>query len=173
MTETAKPYSHEPVGLLRRMACWMYDGLLALSALMLTTLLVTVATGLTVEHPLYPAYVLLILGVAFLYFGWFWTHSGITLAMQTWRVRLVGFDGYRVTWVQAMRRFVLAMSQWMLLLGGLQAWRTGLWPVALVVAVIVVAGLVWTLMHPQKFMLHDRWSGTRLIRLPDHKAGQV
>ncbi|WP_200176078.1 RDD family protein [Ectothiorhodospira shaposhnikovii] len=169
MTDAQTPAPLQPIGILRRLACLIYESMLLLAVLMLTALGATLLTGLTEEHPLFPLFTLFILCVTFLYFGWFWTRGGVSLAMQTWRIQLVGRRGQAVTWMHAMRRFLVALLQWVVILAGLQAWRTGLWPVALGVLVAVAAGLIWTWRHPQKLMLHDLLSDTRLVRLPDHK----
>lgn len=183
MSDTRDAAVARPVGLLRRFACMLYDGLLAFAALMLTTLAMTVVTNLlaaglgipglalSVEHPLYPVFSLLLLGVAYAYFGWFWTHGGVTLGMQTWHIRLVGHDGRRVTWWLALRRFLVALGQWILVLAGTQAWRLDLWPVAIAAGLIILAGLAWSWFHPHKLMLHDVLSGTRLIRIPEYRKG--
>ncbi|EHQ52016.1 RDD domain containing protein [Ectothiorhodospira sp. PHS-1] len=173
MTDAQTSAPLQPIGILRRLACIIYESMLLLAVLMLTALGATLLTGINEEHPLFPLFTLFTLCVAFLYFGWFWTRGGVSLAMQTWRIQLVGRRGQAVTWMHAMRRFLVALLQWVVILVGLQAWRTGLWPVALGVLVVVAAGLVWTWRHPQKLMLHDLLSDTRLVRLPDHKKTGV
>ncbi|SFM35694.1 Uncharacterized membrane protein YckC, RDD family [Ectothiorhodospira mobilis] len=161
-----------PVGLLRRLGCMAYDGIMVLAVLLLVTLGVSIFGGITPEHPWYPAYVLLVGLSAFLYYGWFWTHGGISLPMQTWRVRLVSRSGGAVTWLQSLSRFTVALAQWVLVLWGIRLWNTGQVPMAAGVGAVVLAGLVWTVLHPQKLMLHDLLSGTRLIRLgPDRSGG--
>ncbi|HMM74017.1 MAG TPA: RDD family protein [Rhodocyclaceae bacterium] len=85
-----------------------------------------------------------VLGVLFVYFAAFWLRSGQTLAMKTWRVRLVRADGARVTPKQAVLRFGLALAG--LALAGLGFW--------------------WALVDRDRQFLHDRLLGTRLIRVP-------
>ena len=69
------------------------------------------------------------------YFLWSWLRGGQTLAMKTWRLRLVG-----VTPRTALLRFVLA-------------------------CVLVPTGIsiVWALFDRDKQFLHDRLAGTRLV----------
>ena len=74
------------------------------------------------------------------YFTWFWTHGGQTLAMKTWRIRLVAADGGAVSPGQAILRFVLC------------------WPSLLLAGV----GLLWALVDRDRQFLHDRLAGTRL-----------
>ncbi|MBK1692523.1 RDD family protein [Ectothiorhodospira mobilis] len=172
MNDSAPAPHPAPVGLLRRLGCIVYDGIMVLAVLLLVTLVVSIFGGITPEHPWYPAYVFLVALSAFLYYGWFWTHGGISLPMQTWRMRLVSRSGGRVTWLQSLARFGTGLAQWVLVLWGLRLWSGGNGPMAAGVAAVVLAGLAWTLLHPQKLMLHDLLSGTRLIRLgPDRSGG--
>lgn len=173
MNDSTQRSNPAPVGLLRRLGCIVYDGLMVLAVLMLVTLMVSIFGGITPDHPWYPAYTFLVGLSAFLYYGWFWTHGGISLPMQTWRVRLVDPRGRPVTWLQALRRYLVALAQWILIFWGLKAWGAGNLPVAAGVGLVVLAGLAWTVFHPQKLMLHDLLSGTRLIRLPPDRSGGI
>jgi uncharacterized RDD family membrane protein YckC len=83
-------------------------------------------------------------GVLFAYFSAFWMRSGQTLAMKTWRIRLVRLDGGRLTLQQSALRFALALAG--LLLAG--------------------AGFWWALFDRDRQFLHDRLAGTRLVRVP-------
>ena len=42
------------------------------------------------------------------YFIWFWSHGGQTLAMKTWRVQLVTTDGGPVSMQRATMRYLLS-----------------------------------------------------------------
>lgn len=75
------------------------------------------------------------------YFGWFWTHGGQTLAMKTWRIRLVSMDGTTVRPGQALLRYALC------------------WPSLLFFGV----GVLWASIDRDGQFLHDRLTGTRLI----------
>jgi uncharacterized RDD family membrane protein YckC len=86
-------------------------------------------------------YVVFLMAVAFLYFGWFWAHGGQTLGMRSWRLRLVTADGSRVPWGQALVRFLGACVSW-LALG---------------------AGFLWALVDPDRLTWHDRLSGTVIV----------
>ncbi len=84
---------------------------------------------------------LYLLVVAGGYLVWFWTHGGQTLAMKTWRIRLVSASGDTVGSRQAWLRYGLALL-------GLAA--CGL-------------GFVWALWDRERQFLHDRLAGTRLV----------
>jgi uncharacterized RDD family membrane protein YckC len=76
-----------------------------------------------------------------LYFVGFWRRNGQTLAMKTWKVRLVAADGGRPGIDQLILRFLLA------------------WPSVLVLGI----GLFWAPFDRDRQFLHDRLSGTRLV----------
>ena len=78
------------------------------------------------------------------YFTWFWTRSGQTLAMKTWRVQLVDMNGGPLRPMQAVLRYCAA---WFGLgLGGI--------------------GILWGLVDKDRLFLHDRIADTRLVQLP-------
>jgi uncharacterized RDD family membrane protein YckC len=83
-------------------------------------------------------WLLLVLGAYFIYC---WTH-GHTLAMKTWRLRLITIDGGAPSFRQALVRYLLAV----LSLG------------------VLGAGFLWALIDPQRQFLHDRLVGTRIVR---------
>jgi len=45
---------------------------------------------------------------AYLFFAWFWTHSGQTLGMQAWKLRVQNADGSAISYKQSLIRFVTA-----------------------------------------------------------------
>ena len=133
-----------PAPFLIRMAVMVYELLLVtavmfVAALPFLYLVGNAETGW--RHYLFQVY---ILGVLFAYFSAFWLRSGQTLAMKTWRIRLVNPDGTRLTLRQAALRFVIALLG--LLLAGIGFW--------------------WALFDRDRQFLHDRIVGTRLIRVP-------
>jgi len=89
------------------------------------------------------AFQIYLLGVLFAYFSLFWMRSGQTLAMKTWRIRLVDRNGKLISLKQALMRFILAFL-------GL-----GLFGLS----------IVWALFDRDRQFLHDRLAGTRLVRV--------
>ncbi|HXG28630.1 MAG TPA: RDD family protein [Nevskiales bacterium] len=139
MGKTTPPAS--PAGLLPRLGAALYDLLLLLALFFLATALV---------DPLMPQdhvpagslwFQLYLLLVAFLFYGWFWTHGGQTLGMRAWRLRVVTRDGAALRWPRAALRFLVAVPSWLSLLGLLCCAIDG-------------------------HALHDRLSGTQTLRLP-------
>lgn len=117
------------------------------------------------RHALYLRHALQIwlLFVLTAYFIWFWTHSGQTLAMKTWRIRLVAVDGTPIGIKRALFRYLLA---WLWILPGLAlAWAVDAqnWGLALIPGANVLLWALTIYLDPQRQFLHDRLAGTRLV----------
>ena len=133
-----------PAPLLIRIAVMVYELLLVTAVVFVASFIIIPIVGemhAPWQRHLFQVY---ILGVLFAYFSAFWLRSGQTLAMKTWRIRLVNLNGAPLTLKQAVMRFVLALFG--LLLAG--------------------AGFWWALIDRDRQFLHDRIVGTRLIRVP-------
>lgn len=147
----------------RRMACWVYEGLLIFSVVF-TSSLVMGAAGLLFTGTLPSPTALQ--GIFFLilaaYFVWFWA-QGQTLAMKTWRIRVVDKHGQPVTRVRALARYALA---WLWFLPPLLITNHLLLPLPEVAALSFVWIAIWSLLsrfQAQHQFLHDMLAGTRLI----------
>ena len=148
----------------RRMACFVYEGVLLFGVVMFAGLFYGIVTRQT--HALIGttglrAFLFVVLAV---YFVYFWSRGGRTLAMQTWHMRLVTREGLPVRPVRALCRYVLA---WLWFVPALATvWLSGIkggWPITgvLMAGMLVYAALSW--LHPQRQFLHDVLCGTRLI----------
>lgn len=82
-----------------------------------------------------------ILLLLMLYCAWFWTHGGQTLALKTWKIRVVDVSGRPLRPAQAVFRYLLA------------------WPSILLFGI----GIFWALLDPDRQFLHDRIAGSRVI----------
>ena len=146
------------------MACFVYEGVLLFGVLMVAGLFYGIVTRQT--HALIGTAGLraTMFAVLAIYFVYFWSRTGQTLAMQTWHIRLVTREGQPVRPLRALCRYLLA---WLWFLPTLAAvWFSGLkggWPTtgALVAGVLAYAALSW--LHPQRQFWHDAACGTRLI----------
>ena len=151
-------------GLVRRLAAFVYEGVLLFGVVMGAGFVYGIATDQRHALAGAPGLRLALFVVLGLYFVHFWTRSGQTLAMQTWHVRLVGPDGRPPGIARAVARYLLS---WLWFLPALMAlWLSGLkggWTAtALVVAgVLAYAALAW--LHPGRQFLHDVVCGTRLV----------
>lgn len=127
----------------RRMLALAYEFLLLLGVWFIAAFLFHLVfrdTSAEYFRPLFQFYLLCIGGI---YFIWFWTHGGQTLAMQTWKLRLVSENGGKVTMQQAMVRYLMA-----------------------VIGISFLGfGLLWALFNRDRQFLHDKLAGTRIIRL--------
>lgn len=146
---------------LRRVGAMLYEGVLLFGVLFVADYLFDTLTqsrhALMLRHAR-QAWLFLILAI---YFVWFWTHGGQTLAMKTWHVRLVNRDGSPVTVGRALVRFLLV---WLpILVGGLGAMRLPLGLAAPLLAVCASLPYLWSLVDREGQFLHDRLLGTRLV----------
>lgn len=105
-------------------------------------------------------FLFLVLG---LYFTWFWTHSGQTLAMKTWHIRLVDRAGQPVGIGRALARYVLCWCLPLAALALLDQLAAPRW--TLVVGPILAFALppFWMLFDRKRQFIHDRLAGTQLI----------
>jgi uncharacterized RDD family membrane protein YckC len=96
------------------------------------------------------------------YFVWCWSGGRRTLAMKTWKLRLVSADGSTVTPKVALLRYLaawigpgLAVAAYALLAphgwGAHAAW-------------LVAFNLLWAFVDRDRLFLHDRVAGTRIVQ---------
>jgi len=133
-----------PASFLTRIAAMVYELLLVTAVLFVASLPFLYLVGNAETGWRHFAFQLYLTGVLFAYFNAFWMRSGQTLAMKTWRIRLVNQNGGRLTFKQSALRFALA----------------------LVGLLLVGAGFWWALFDRDRQFLHDRIAGTRLVRVP-------
>ncbi|EXI76788.1 MAG: RDD family protein [Candidatus Accumulibacter sp. SK-11] len=128
-------------GIARRLASMCYESLLVLAVLAVLLVLPHLVLGAFAQRMASPvliqAHCFLVL---LIYFVWFWLHGGQTLAMKTWRIRLVTRDGLPVRPAQALLRYLLC------------------WP-----SILSGVGIFWAVLDREGQFLHDRLAGTRLI----------
>ena len=127
-----------------RIAAMIYELLLVTAVVFVASFIIAPVVGelhAPWQRHLFQGY---ILSVLFVYFSTFWLRSGQTLAMKTWRIRLVQQNGGTLTFKQAAFRFALA----------------------LIGIVLAGVGLWWAFFDRDKQFLHDRIVGTRLVRVP-------
>lgn len=79
--------------------------------------------------------------VLLVYCLWFWSNGRQTLAMKTWRIRLLSRDGRTLRPAQALLRYLLCWPS--IILGGV--------------------GILWALVDRERLFLHDRLAGTQLV----------
>ena len=158
-------------GLARRMACWMYEGMLMFGVVFIAGYLFGTLSqtrnAMDNRHPL-QAFLFVIFGI---YFVWLWA-KGQTLAMKTWNIRVVDRAGKPITQSRALLRYVLS---WLWFLPALAA--VAPFELSAPGSLVILTGwvLVWAILsrfHPDKQFWHDALAGTRLVSTP-HVAPKI
>lgn len=146
----------------RRMACWLYEGMLLFGVVFISGYLFSTLSQTRHaldNRPGLQAFLFLTLGI---YFTWFW-HRGQTLAMKTWHIKVVSARGEPLTQRQALLRYFLS---WVWFLPPLLLTLPLGLPPGLVGLLMFVWVLVWALLsrfQSEKQFWHDIWAGTRLV----------
>jgi uncharacterized RDD family membrane protein YckC len=162
--DAAVPSPAAPPGLGRRLACFIYEGVLLFGVLMITGL--TYAGMTQQRHALQgklglQVALFVVLG---LYFTWFWSHGGQTLAMKTWHLRLLGPDGRPPAPGRALLRYLLSWLWFLPALATVAAFRVhGAGPTfgIVLVGVLAYAAIAW--LRPDRRFWHDVVCGTWLV----------
>jgi uncharacterized RDD family membrane protein YckC len=131
----------QPASLRRRALALIYEALLLVALLLIGSLpfvMVARDAGWADARPLFQVYLMALTGA---YYAWQWKRGGQTLALKTWRLRIVTRDGRPLTWAHALKRFAIALPG-TLLLG---------------------AGFLWALLDREGLFLHDRLAGTKIV----------
>ena len=156
------PAQLQTPGLARRLACWVYEGILMFGVVFIFGYLFGTLTqtrhALENRHAL-QAFLFLIFGI---YFVWLWSR-GQTLAMKTWNICIVDKAGRVISQRRALLRYGLS---WLWLLPPLGAVAPFSLPAGEVVVVVLGWVAVWAVMsrfHPEQQFLHDAMAGTRLV----------
>jgi len=127
----------------RRFVSLLYEFIILLAVIFIASFifhLVFRKTDTFYFIPVYQFYLLIVMGC---YFIWFWTHGGQTLAMQTWKMRVVTMDGTKLDKRKAITRYLLAVIG--ILFFGI--------------------GILWSLIDRDHQYLHDRLAGTLIIKV--------
>jgi uncharacterized RDD family membrane protein YckC len=148
--------------LMRRMASWLYEGMLMFGVVFIAGYLFSALTQ--TRHALdnrhwQQAFLFIVFGV---YFVWFWS-KGQTLAMKTWHIRVVDAAGQPLTQARALVRYLLS---WLWFLPPLAV--AGFFGLPGGELVVILTGwvLFWALLsrfHVQGQFVHDALAGTRLV----------
>lgn len=128
-------------GFWRRILCMIYEALLLIAVLFIAGFifhLVYHDTGSSYFRPIFQLYLLSVTGI---YLIWFWTHGGQTLAMQTWKIRVISTNGERMSIWKAITRYFFAVTS-ISLFG---------------------CGIIWALFDREGQFLYDRLAGTKII----------
>ena len=165
MTDPASTSAASPAAtprLARRMACWLYEGVLLFGVVFIAGYLFGTLSqtrnAMDNRHAL-QGFLFVVFGI---YFTWFWAR-GQTLAMKTWHIRIVDRAGRPLSQPRALWRYLLSWIWWLPPLAG-----SALFTLPAGEAAVIAIGwvIVWALasrLHPQGQFWHDVIAGTRLV----------
>jgi uncharacterized RDD family membrane protein YckC len=147
VTAGSKPAGSAGVGFGRRFAALIYDSFLLLALLMIyTAIALAFSPGhVAVTQEIGPWWYVYRVGELAVIGGYYllnWVHSGQTLGMRAWRIKVVQDDGRRMTLRAGLLRFAFGFIAWP--------------PAAL--------GVLWLYFDPYHAAIHDRLSKTRVIK---------
>ena len=144
------------------MGSWLYEGLLLFGVIFIAGYLfgtLTQTRNAMDNRLALQAFLFCVLAV---YFVWFWTR-GQTLAMKTWRIRVVDVRGVALTQKRALLRYLLIWVWCVPPLLGAYAASLSVIGTSSVFLVWVAARAALSHFHPLTQFWHDEWAGTRLV----------
>ena len=114
---------HQPeiilASVLRQLAASFYDGLLLIAILLIASIFTIPLTQSGIIPQNHPVLSLYYIVICFLYVGGSWVKGGKTLGMRAWRIYIESVSGNRLSWGQALTRFMTGIPAWGLLTLGL------------------------------------------------------
>ena len=150
--------------LARRMACWLYEGMLLFAVVFMAgwlfSTLVQMRSGIDPRRSLLQVFIFIVFGI---YFAWFWSRGRQTLAMKTWHIALVDRDGRPLTQQRAAWRYVCCWLWFLPPLVALSPLHLGGRADAVAIAGWVLLWALSSRLHPQRQFWHDALAGTRLV----------
>ncbi|MCV2355053.1 RDD family protein [Paucibacter sp. B2R-40] len=156
--------SLERPSLKRRMAAFVYEGVVLFGVVFATAFLFGTLTqqrhAMQGQHAL-QAVLFVVLGV---YFCWFWTRGGQTVAMKAWHIRLVDLQGRPLSRLRALMRYCLSWLWFAPAL--LSVWMIGVRSTGAIFSTLLAGVAAYALLsrlHPSGQFLHDVICGTQLI----------
>ncbi len=150
----------------RRMACWVYEGMLMFAVVFIAgwlfSTLSQMRSGMDARRPLLQAFLFVVFAI---YFVWFWSR-GQTLAMKTWDIRLVDRQGRPVTQARALLRYVLSWLWFLPPMAAVAPFRLTAGEIGVLIIGWVLVWAILSRFHPLRQFWHDAWAGTRLVHVP-------
>ena len=148
----------------RRMAAWLYEGMLLFGVVFVISYVFSVLTNTrhALDHRMAQQFIVF-LGLA-VYFIWQWRRSGQTLAMKTWHIKLVAADGRSpLALSQAVIRYLISYIWFVPGLAVAKAFELSTSGTVWTVIAWVVIWALLSKLNPTKQFLHDRVAKTALI----------
>ncbi len=150
----------------RRLAALPYEAMLLLALIVIAAFPVAGLKDATLSgtpHVIFQTYLFCVTAA---YFTWCWRHGGQTLAMKTWRFRVVDATGGALSFKRALSRFIVAMVFYgpacvgvaLLFFPDRVSRVITMWAF-----LPLAATILWARHDADRQFLHDRLAGTRLI----------
>ncbi len=130
-------------GLFKRLLSMLYESLLLIAIFAFGTLIFIKFFGDATLSPKRYFLQFFLWSLGGVYFIWCWLKSGQTLAMKSWKIQLVDYNGNNLTLPHCIKRYVLA-SLGLIFFG---------------------CGYIWALFDREGLFLHDRLTGSKVISL--------
>jgi uncharacterized RDD family membrane protein YckC len=147
----------------RRMACWVYEGILLFAVVFIAGWLFStlgqMRDAADARRPLLQAFLFVIFGI---YFTWFWA-KGQTLAMKTWNIRIVDRAGRPITQARALLRYACSWLWFLPPAAALAPFKPDAGEAAIAMLGWIVVWALLSRFHPQRQFWHDALAGTRLV----------
>ena len=146
----------------RRMACWLYEGMLMFGVVFIAGYLFGTLTqtrhALDNRHAL-QAFLFVVFGI---YFVWFWS-QGHTLAMKTWHIRVEDRQGRPLSQPRALLRYLLSWLWFLPPLAAVAPFQLSAGETAVIMLGWVAVWALLSRFHPRQQFWHDALAGTRLV----------
>ena len=151
-----------PPSLRRRMACWLYEGVLMFGVVWIAGYLFGTLTQTRNALDNRMGLQLFLFVIFGIYFVWFW-HKGQTLAMKTWHLRVVDRAGRAISQKRALLRYVLSWLWFLPPLALAAPFHLRPGEIAVLTLGWIVVYALLSRFHRERQFLHDALAGTRLI----------
>ncbi|GKS91149.1 RDD family protein [Acidovorax sp. SUPP2539] len=152
----------------RRMACWLYEGMLMFGVVFIAGYLFGTLSqtrnALDNRHAL-QGFLFVVFGI---YFVWFWAR-GQTLAMKTWHIRVVDRLGRPITQTRALARYALSWLWFLPPLAAMAPFQLSGGESAVILLGWVAVWALLSRFQPERQFWHDIWAGTRLVHFEHAK----
>ena len=164
--DNSLPVTLQVPSIRRRLAALPYEGLLILALLLISAFPLAGLKGLTLQGAPHFFSQVYFFAVAAAYFTWFWCRGGQTLAMKTWKFRVLDATGRPLTGFRAFSRYLAAMLFYGPACVGLVLlfFPNRVSPlITMWLFLPMIASIFWARFDPDSQFLHDRMAGTRLV----------
>ena len=159
----------------RRMACWLYEGMLVFGVVFVAGCVFFGAgflfgsasmtgPGMASSVAL-QGYLFVVIGI---YFVWLWA-KGQTLAMKTWGITVLDLAGKPITQTRALLRYVLSWLWFLPALALISAFKFSATESIFIIAGWIAVWAVLSRFHSTNQFWHDALAGTRLVLKPNVK----